>query len=103
MEKKESFRLCCQKFPVLGPVKSEWICLKKEILNQLSRIKFYLKQRGEHFKEIDGIRISRGAGWALFRSSQTQEVLMMRFEAPTKKELFQLKKEFSEVMGFQIP
>ena len=73
------------------------------ISKRLSKIKSYLKQRGESFQDIDGIRLSRTKSWALFRSSKTQETLSMRFEAPTKEQLKKLKKEFSEVICYPIP
>ena len=74
-----------------------------KILRSLSKVQIYLKNRGELFKRIDGIRLSRENCWALFRSSKTQPALTMRFEAPSKKDLKKLKTEFSKVMGFQIP
>ena len=57
----------------------------QEISEKLLKIQAYLKQKGESFKNIDGLRISRARSWALFRSSKTQEALTMRFEAPSKK------------------
>ena len=74
-----------------------------EISKKLSKIQSYLTCRGENFKTIDGIRLSRGKSWALFRSSKTQEALTMRFEAPSHPELQQLKEEFSKVMALKIP
>ena len=74
-----------------------------KISESLSNIKSYLKQKGEPFTSIDGIRISRKRSWALFRSSKTQEALTMRFEASSKTELLQMKKEFSKVMNLPIP
>ena len=73
------------------------------ILRSLLKIHSYLEKKGESFKDIDGIRISRPSSWALFRSSKTQEALIMRFEAPTKQELREMKQEFSQVIGFSIP
>ena len=75
----------------------------QEILKALSKIQSYLKQSGEGFNDTDGLRISRKTSWALFRSSKTQDALSMRFEALSKKELEQLKGEFSKVVGFKIP
>lgn len=71
--------------------------------NKLDRISLYLKKRGESFQSIDGIRLNRKSCWALFRSSQTQSALTMRFEASNKKELKELKKEFSELINLKIP
>ncbi|MDI6840388.1 MAG: phosphomannomutase/phosphoglucomutase [bacterium] len=53
----------------------------------------------DHFKshypviDIDGVRIKFTDGWALVRASNTQPVLVMRFEAKTKERLAQIKKE----------
>ena len=70
-----------------------------EVEKALAAVKAYLGKKGELFNDLDGIRLSRKTGWALFRSSRTQEALTMRFEAAGKQELFDLKAEFSSVMG----
>ena len=73
-----------------------------EITVILDRVKNYLKNRGEDFNDLDGVRITRGNSWALFRDSKTQNILSMMFEADSQKELDLLKKEFSQVMKIQI-
>ena len=40
---------------------------------------------------IDGARIDFGDGWGLIRSSNTEPVLVMRFEASTEKRLQEIK------------
>jgi len=53
--------------------------------------------RGTHnVIEVDGVRVLFGEGWGLLRASNTQPVLVMRFEAPTKALLQQYE---AEVMG----
>ncbi len=42
---------------------------------------------------IDGIRIQFGDGWGLVRPSNTQPVLVLRFEAKTKDRLLEIQKE----------
>ncbi len=42
--------------------------------------------------DIDGARISFGSGWGLIRASNTQPVLVLRFEAQSEKELAEIKK-----------
>ena len=37
--------------------------------------------------DIDGVRVDFGDAWGLVRASNTQPVLVLRFEAPTKKRL----------------
>jgi len=43
--------------------------------------------------DIDGVRAEMGGGWALVRASNTQAVLVMRFEAETPKRLEAIQKE----------
>ncbi len=53
----------------------------------------------EHFGEaydvidVDGARIRMGDGWALVRSSNTQPVLVLRFEAATEERLEEIRDE----------
>ena len=75
----------------------------KKVRERLLKIKNYLKKRGEPFKSLDGLRLSRETSCCLFRSSNTQAALTMCFEAQTKKDIKNLKKEFSKVMNFKIP
>ena len=53
---------------------------------------------------IDGVRILFGDGWGLVRASNTQPVLVLRFEAKTEERLQEIKKlvidklkEFGEI------
>jgi phosphomannomutase/phosphoglucomutase len=43
--------------------------------------------------DIDGVRADMGGGWALVRASNTQAVLVMRFEADTPERLEAIQKE----------
>jgi len=43
--------------------------------------------------DIDGVRILFGDGWGLIRASNTQPVLVMRFEAPTAERLAAMRGE----------
>ncbi|MDQ6769262.1 MAG: phosphomannomutase, partial [Gemmatimonadota bacterium] len=42
---------------------------------------------------VDGLRVLFGDGWGLIRSSNTQPVLVMRFEARTKEQLDKIQSE----------
>src|SRR5262249_25343734 len=42
--------------------------------------------------DIDGVRIETPRGWGLLRASNTQPVVVMRFEAQTENELSELRK-----------
>src|SRR4030042_118784 len=53
----------------------------------------------DHFRKthdiiaIDGVRVSFGDGWGLLRASNTQPVLVLRFEAPTEPRLAAIRGE----------
>jgi phosphomannomutase/phosphoglucomutase len=63
---------------------------KFEIVNKL---KSYFK-KSYRVIEIDGVRVDFDDGWGLIRSSNTQPVLVLRFEAQTKARLEQIQKLF---------
>jgi phosphomannomutase/phosphoglucomutase len=69
----------------------------------------------EHFRakydvvDIDGVRVNMKDGWALMRASNTQPVLVLRFEAKTQdrlKEIMQLVqdqlKQYEPVVQFNL-
>jgi len=92
--------------PSLNTEKTGEIRLKRKeslIAEDLKKIKAHLKAKGEAFKSLDGIRLSRKNSWCLLRGSQTQPVLSMRFEAENKKALKELKQEFEKVLHLKIP
>ena len=47
---------------------------------------------------IDGVRIIMPDGWALIRASNTQPVLVMRFESATPERLAQIQKDVTEAV-----
>ena len=70
------------------------------------RIKFQVMEtvrdnfrtRGEII-DIDGVRVSFGDGWGLLRASNTQPVIVLRFEAPTQVRLDAIRAEFDLVLA----
>lgn len=74
-------------------------------------IKFEIAEKAKkYFSEnyevidVDGVRIQFGDGWGLVRASNTQPVLVLRFEARTKERMNEIKdlvvnklKEFGEI------
>ena len=91
--------------PKINTAKTGEVRIKRkeeQIKKDLNKIKAYLKAKGEAFKSLDGIRLSRKNSWCLFRGSKTQSVLSMRFEAENKKTLLELKKEFEKVLNLKI-
>jgi phosphomannomutase/phosphoglucomutase len=49
--------------------------------------------------DVDGARVKFEGGWGLVRASNTQPVLVLRFEASTKDALAAIKREFAAVLG----
>lgn len=47
---------------------------------------------------IDGLRVSFPGGWALARSSNTQPVLVLRFEADSPERLAAIRSRFESVI-----
>ncbi|UCF07065.1 MAG: phosphomannomutase/phosphoglucomutase [bacterium] len=69
-------------------------------------VKFDIVEKvAEHFKkryeviDIDGARVKFGDGWGLIRASNTQPVLVLRFEARTDKALLAIKQEMADVLS----
>jgi len=48
--------------------------------------------------DIDGARIKAHQGWGLLRASNTQPVLVLRFEAPDQERLLKIHAEFTEIL-----
>jgi len=48
--------------------------------------------------DIDGVRAIFPKGWGLVRASNTQEVLVLRYEGDTKEDLEAIKREISQVV-----
>jgi phosphomannomutase/phosphoglucomutase len=46
--------------------------------------------------EVDGARVQFGDGWALLRTSNTQPVIVARFEARTQERLDEIRSEVAE-------
>lgn len=51
---------------------------------------------------IDGIRVSFPCGWALARASNTQPVLVLRFEADTESNLQWIRNQFDKIVESMI-
>jgi phosphomannomutase/phosphoglucomutase len=58
-----------------------------------------LAQKIENVITIDGVRIEFSDGWGLIRASNTQPVLVMRFEAPTNEALEEYEQSFKLTLG----
>lgn len=69
--------------------------LKFAIVTEACRI---LRARGADFSTIDGVRINFPSGWGLVRASNTQPVLVMRFEAETGEQLAEYERYVRDVI-----
>jgi phosphomannomutase/phosphoglucomutase len=49
--------------------------------------------------DVDGVRVQFGDGWGLIRASNTQPVLVVRFEAKSRERLQAIAREVSEVLA----
>jgi len=63
-----------------------------------------VRRVAEHFRsrydvvDIDGVRVLFPQGWGLVRASNTQPVLVLRFEAASQALLDQYRHEVEEVL-----
>lgn len=65
---------------------------KKRIVEEMGN---YLKDKGELIT-VDGYRLALKDGWGLLRASNTQNALVLRFEAKTKERLESIKSIFMD-------
>jgi phosphomannomutase / phosphoglucomutase len=56
-------------------------------------------RKTHHIIDIDGVRIPFGDGWGLIRASNTQPVLVLRFEATTQERLAAIRREIESVLN----
>jgi phosphomannomutase/phosphoglucomutase len=52
--------------------------------------------------DVDGVRVKLEDGWGLVRASNTQPVLVLRFEALTEKRLKEIKKLVEDKVQFAV-
>ncbi|MBL7190614.1 phosphomannomutase/phosphoglucomutase [bacterium] len=57
----------------------------------IERAQDYFIKAGYDVNDIDGVRLNFGDGWGLLRASNTQPVLVMRFEAESEKRLEEIE------------
>lgn len=72
-------------------------CADDKKVEIVERIKKHF-QNTPGIVEIDGIRIPFKDGWALVRSSNTQPVIVLRFEATSEKSLQQIREEVEPLL-----
>lgn len=69
-------------------------CEEEKKFELVEEIKRALSHHNGNMNDIDGIRIDYGEGWGLARASNTQPVLVLRFEAQNQSLLDQYQNEF---------
>ncbi|HKK33652.1 MAG TPA: phosphomannomutase/phosphoglucomutase [Desulfomicrobiaceae bacterium] len=89
--------------PPLGRILSDWprtFNTPELRMNCPEEIKFRIVARAQdHFRDgydmndIDGVRLTFADGWALLRASNTQPVLVLRFEAESEQRLAEIRAE----------
>ena len=65
-------------------------CPDEKKFKVVEEMKNYFKERYDTI-DIDGVRVLFGDGWGLVRASNTQPVLVLRFEARTEERLKEIK------------
>ncbi len=70
-------------------------CPEKEKFRIVEDVKSYFSQKFPVI-DVDGIRFITPKGWGLIRASNTQPILVLRFEAKGKEELEELKQQVKE-------
>ncbi len=69
-------------------------------------VKARLAASGAEVNEIDGVRVREGGGWWLLRASNTQDILVVRCEAPDEEQLRSMVKRIGDELkscGLELP
>ena len=62
----------------------------------VENVKQAFQKKGYDCVDIDGVRVNFEDGWGLVRASNTQPVLVMRFEATSQKRVEEIEKLFRD-------
>jgi len=73
-------------------------CPDEEKFRVVERVRDHFK-KSHSVIDVDGARIEFDDGWGLIRASNTQPVLVLRFEAETKESLAAIREAVSSVLG----
>jgi len=73
-------------------------CPDDEKFQAVARMREYFRQKYEVI-DVDGARVLFGDGWGLVRASNTQPVLVLRFEAKTPERLEAIKREMLDKLA----
>ncbi|MCD6219546.1 phosphomannomutase, partial [Candidatus Calescamantes bacterium] len=70
-------------------------CPEEEKFRVVEEVKNYFAEKYPVI-DVDGVRFITSNGWGLIRASNTQPILVLRFEAKEKEGLKELKKEVKD-------
>ncbi len=73
-------------------------CPDEEKFELVERVKEAFRQT-HRIIDVDGVRVLFDGGWGLVRASNTQPVIVLRFEARTPEQLEQYRREVEEVIA----
>jgi phosphomannomutase/phosphoglucomutase len=73
-------------------------CADERKFQVVEAVKRHFQEQRLHVVDIDGARVEFGDGWGLVRASNTQPVLVVRFEARTAERLEQIQGVFMEAL-----
>lgn len=77
-------------------------CADEKKFEVVSRAKKQLESLGRKVNPIDGARVEFEDGWGLVRASNTQPVLVLRFEATSQKRLDEIRNEIETTVNHII-
>lgn len=81
-------------------------CPDERKFEVVRRTRDALRRKGLPIFDLDGVRVTFPGGWGLVRASNTQPVLVLRFEADSPERLSQIRKEventLAEAGGFSL-
>jgi phosphomannomutase / phosphoglucomutase len=81
-------------------------CPDEKKFDVVDKLKTYFAARYQVI-DVDGVRVLFGDGWGLVRASNTQPVLVVRFEAKTPGRLDEIQRlvlgKLEEVSGIKAP
>ena len=63
------------------------------------RVRDGFRKAGRDIVDVDGVRVRFANGWGLLRASNTQPVLVMRFEAETPAQLLEYRRAIEEAVA----
>jgi phosphomannomutase/phosphoglucomutase len=74
-------------------------CADEKKFEVVSRAKKQFENKGYRVNSIDGARVEFSDGWGLVRASNTQAVLVLRFEATSDKRLQEIRSDIETTVN----